>query len=547
VAIAYGDITGRKQVDAWLRIEHDLALALSNTSRLKDGLRLCLEAVFNISGLECGGFYLVDKTTGALDLAFHQGLSSDFVKAVAQYAADSAHAKLVMAGQSVFTKYLALGCPLSEAERREGLHAVAVVPVSHEGQVIGCLNVASHTLGEVPAFARDALETVVAQTGNAIARLQAEDALHHQTEVQQTIFDNLPVMIAFLDREGRHQLVNRCWQSTLGWSLEEARHKDVLAELYPDLVYQKFVRDCIAASAETWGDFKTRTRDGRVLDTSWVNVPFPDGSNIGIGIDITARKRKEEELELKNEELIRFAYAVSHDLKSPVVTIRTFLGYLEQDIQDQDAARVAKDLDYIRTAADKMSHLLDELLELSRVGHKVNPSVEAPLQAIVDEALALVAGRITQRGVQVQVTEEPIRLYGDRPRLVQVFQNLVENAVKFMGDQPAPRMEIGVEQARDEIVLFVRDNGLGIDPRYQPKLFGVFEKLDPGTEGTGIGLALVQRIVEVHGGRIWVESEGLGKGAAFCFTLGKAVRSGAWGEGCSVGIVRSGNAKKNNE
>ena len=214
-------------------------------------------------------------------------------------------------------------------------------------------------------------------------------------------------------------------------------------------------------------------------------------------------------------------YTVSHDLRSPVVTIRTFLGYLEQDIQNQEAARVAKDLDYMRTAADTMSRLLEELLELSRIGHKVNPSVEAPLQAIVNEALALVAGRIAQRGVQVQVTEEPIRLYGDRPRLVQVFQNLVENAVKFMGDQPAPRVEIGMEQARDQLVLFVRDNGIGIDPRYQPKVFGLFEKLDPGTEGTGIGLALVRRIVEVHGGRIWVESAGVGQGATFRFTLAK--------------------------
>ncbi len=256
---------------------------------------------------------------------------------------------------------------------------------------------------------------------------------------------------------------------------------------------------------------------------------------IAQGYDITERRRAEEALceservlrenesalKERNEELIRFTYAVSHDLKSPLVTIQTFLGYLEQDIRKPDAARMEKDLGYIRTAADKMGRLLDELLELSRVGRKMNPPVEVPLQAIVKEALDLVAGRIAERGVQVEVTEEPVVLYGDRPRLVEVFQNLVDNAVKFMGDQPAPRVEIGVEQAGEEMVLFVRDNGIGIDPRYQPKLFGLFEKLDPGTEGTGIGLALVKRIVEVHGGRIWVESEGLGKGTTFRFTLAK--------------------------
>ena len=106
-----------------------------------------------------------------------------------------------------------------------------------------------------------------------------------------------------------------------------------------------------------------------------------------------------------------------------------------------------QDLKYIRTAADKMSQLLDELLDLSRVGRMIHPPVETPLQDIVQEALDLVAGQITERGVEVKVTEEPVLLYGDRPRLVEVFQNLVDNAVKFMGDQPNPRVEIGVEEA----------------------------------------------------------------------------------------------------
>ena len=108
---------------------------------------------------------------------------------------------------------------------------------------------------------------------------------------------------------------------------------------------------------------------------------------------------------------------------------------------------------------------------------------------------------------------------GDRVRLLQVYQNLIGNAVKFMGDQAAPRVEIGLRQDGTETVFFVRDNGRGIDPEYHDKIFGLFERLNAQVPGTGIGLQLVKRIVEVHGGRVWVESEGQGKGSTFCFTL----------------------------
>jgi signal transduction histidine kinase len=101
--------------------------------------------------------------------------------------------------------------------------------------------------------------------------------------------------------------------------------------------------------------------------------------------------------------------------------------------------------------------------------------------------------------------------------LREVFENLIDNAIKYMGDQPNPRIEIGKRE--DDVTIYVKDNGIGIEPQFQAKIFGLFEKLDSAVEGTGIGLALVKRIIEVHGGRIWVESEGKGKGSTFCFTI----------------------------
>ena len=110
-------------------------------------------------------------------------------------------------------------------------------------------------------------------------------------------------------------------------------------------------------------------------------------------------------------------------------------------------------------------------------------------------------------------------MFGDRARLVEMLQNLVDNAVKFMGAQPMPLVEIGVRNQHQPAVLFVRDNGIGIAPEFHERVFGLFNRLDQGIDGTGIGLPLVKRIVEVHGGRVWIESLGAGTGSTFCFTL----------------------------
>jgi signal transduction histidine kinase len=232
-----------------------------------------------------------------------------------------------------------------------------------------------------------------------------------------------------------------------------------------------------------------------------------------------------KELQEKNAELERFLYTASHDLKTPVVTVRTFLGYLGKDIVSGDAGRIEKDIQFIRSATDTMARLLDDLLDISRVGRVVLLPVRVTLQGLVDDALGAVAGRLSSQGVAVTVSDPEVKVFGDRVRLAEVFQNLIDNAVKFMGNQQEPRIVIGVERRGAEKVFFVRDNGSGIDPRYHEKVFGLFEKLDPRAEGSGMGLALVKRIVELYDGRIWVESKGTGQGACFYFTLPAAVES----------------------
>lgn len=269
-------------------------------------------------------------------------------------------------------------------------------------------------------------------------------------------------------------------------------------------------------------------KDGSLLPVSSSGRQMLDGCYQYIFQDITARQqaaaereRLIKELEAKNTELERFTYTVSHDLKSPLITIAGYLGLLERDAQEQKPEQLRHDAQRIRDAVEKMNRLLTELLELSRIGRLMNPASEVPFEALVREALSLVQGRLVERGVHVEIAAGLPRVYGDRARLVEVVQNLVDNAAKFMGSQPEPRIAIGrrPEPAHEGVVFFVQDNGLGIEPQFHAKVFDLFSKLDARSDGTGIGLALVKRIVEVHGGRIWVESAGADQGSTFCFTL----------------------------
>ena len=230
------------------------------------------------------------------------------------------------------------------------------------------------------------------------------------------------------------------------------------------------------------------------------------------------------ELEARNAELERFTYTVSHDLKSPLYTLRGFLDFMDRDAQSGNVARLRADIARSASAADKMRRLLDDLLELSRIGRLVNPPEDVPFSEIAREAVALARGRLVERGVAVEIAQDLPPVCGDRVRLVEVVQNLVDNAAKFMGGQPQPKVEIGVRPMAGEPVFFVRDNGIGVPPQFAERVFRLFEKLEPGSDGTGVGLALVRRIVELHGGRIWVEPSAPEGGASFYFTLPRATR-----------------------
>lgn len=245
---------------------------------------------------------------------------------------------------------------------------------------------------------------------------------------------------------------------------------------------------------------------------------------VGTVTDITERKNAEKVLKDYNAELERFNYTLSHELRSPLVTVKSFLEFLTQDLAAGDGERIAKDIGYMHTATDKMTQLLDQLVMISRIGRVVNPPVAVTFSDLVGDVLDRLAERIAEQGAAIEVDQCAIEFFGDRPRLTEIWHHLLDNALTFRGEGPL-RIRIGVVEENDHPSFYVRDNGCGVDPRYHQKIFGLFDKLDAKNKGTGLGLALVKRIVELYNGAITIESEGLGHGSCLTFTLPGALKN----------------------
>ena len=408
-----------------------------------------------------------------------------------------------------------------------GLKTLLDMPIYVNGQWWGIIGFDDYA-HEMP-WSQAEIDALVAAAGNlgtSIEREMKVDELKVSEKKFHLAFHHTYVAMA-ISRASDNSLfdVNESFCSVTGYSRSEVLGKRAGRDL--KIWVNEDDRDYIINTLQQLGyidEYKAlfRRRNGEI------GTGLLSAVNISIGgeacqlysfYDISKIEQLMYELKAKNEELQSFTYTVSHDLKSPLVTISGFLGYLAQDVQKGDVERANKDMLRINEAVTKMHRLLSELLELSRIGRLMNPPEAVPMEEIVREALSVVEGQLQARQVQVQVEASLSSVFGDRIRLMEVIQNLVENAIKFMGGQTNPRIDIGIEVEEGKSVFFVRDNGMGIEPEYFEMIFGLFNKLDTATEGTGIGLALVRRIIEVHGGRIWVESEGRGKGSTFYFTL----------------------------
>ncbi|MEA3488378.1 MAG: PAS domain-containing sensor histidine kinase [Euryarchaeota archaeon] len=336
--------------------------------------------------------------------------------------------------------------------------------------------------------------------------------------------------MAMGDLKGRITYVNETFTKMFGYSREELIGAEI-ATIYSEDQIPKLEEALRTTLEEGWtGELIAKRKNGTLFPivVSSSRVMDDEGNVIAHMAnhrDITEQKQREaerenllKELEVKNTALDSFAYTVSHDLKAPLVSIRGFAGLLRDDLKQKEAEGVERDLKYIETTVTKMNNLLNDTLELSRIGRVANPAEDVPFFELVREAQEQTREQLNSSGVELSVADDFPAVHVDRMRIVEVLVNLITNSINYMGEQPQPEIEFGYRVESDATVFFVADNGIGIDRNKHEKVFDLFYKVDTDSMGTGAGLAIVKRIIYVHGGRIWIESE-KGKGCTVCFTL----------------------------
>lgn len=360
-------------------------------------------------------------------------------------------------------------------------------------------------------------------------RYRDQEEISRQNTTLQALFYNTPNAVVLCESNTNRVLdVNPRFVSIFGYSVDECQGR-ILSELtVPDKLLSEFEANIQTISHGRMVSTETRRRDkkGNILEVALNVIPISNYGYYVVYEDISERKQAEKliteqmrELEAKNAEMERFTYTVSHDLRSPLITIKGFSGMLLTDINRGKLDRLENDIQRIINAASKMEGLLEDLLALSRVGRMLNPFSCFSLTKVSLDVAELLNGVLQEHNVKLSIDKNMPEVWADETRIREVLQNLVENAIKFRGSQTKPQISIGYYSKGKENVFFVKDNGLGIEARYHEKIFGLFDKLETGTDGTGIGLALVKRIIEFHHGRVWVESAGISCGSTFYFSL----------------------------
>jgi PAS domain S-box-containing protein len=357
---------------------------------------------------------------------------------------------------------------------------------------------------------------------------RAEAHLHQQWHTFDTALSNTPDFTYIFDLDGRFTYVNRALLALWQRSHEEAVGKNFFDLGYPLELAERLHRQIqqVIDTKEPLRDqtpFTGPTGETRHYEYIFVPVFAPDGevqSVTGSTRDVTDRRTAEDELRRMNRELEEFAYVASHDLQEPLRMVNIYTQLILKSLGGEDA-KLDNYAGFVRQGVQRMEGLIRDLLTFSRITHDSElPASTADLSVSLNETLSVFKNRIEESGAAITAQTLPT-VRGDAPQMAHVFQNLLSNALKYRKKNVPPEIQIAAEPDGEQWTISVRDNGIGFDPQYAERIFGLFKRLHRDEyPGTGLGLAICQRIVERYGGRMWAEGRP-GDGATFYFTLPK--------------------------
>jgi len=517
------DLAQRQEMERILRLERDLAMKLSAPHDLNTAIGEILETALQIDGIDGGGVYLVDREAGGIDLLTHKGLPEAFVSRVRHLEADSPQARLIAAGEPIYTRSADIRSDTDEMRAVAGLRALAVIPVHYEQQVVAVLNLASRVHDEIPHTTRQALETIASHIGGPIARAEAEEKLRDSQQNLQTLFSSLDDFLFVLDMRGAILSCNPVACERLGYSAEQLASMNVL-ELHPPELREeamKIVAGMVAGEVSVC-PIPLQARDGRRIPVeTMVTRGRWDGEDVLFGISRDTGEREELERERIRIERLRavgeLALGVSHNLNNILTGVLVPAELIRRRTDDP---KLRRDADTVITSAH---HARDVVQRLQRsVRTEREDLYPVPVDEIVQQAVETSRPRwkdeAEAQGASIDVVTDigdVPHIRGTRSDLHSILLNLLFNAVDAMPE--GGKISLRACEEESEVWLRVRDTGIGMEEELQQGIFEPFSTTKK-TVDAGLGLSTVYRIVTDWGGSIEVESD-LGRGTTFLLRL----------------------------
>jgi PAS domain S-box-containing protein len=546
IAAHIGEFIHRRSAEQKLRetmeiqqFKNDFLITMGKQTSLKETLGSALSTFFQLSEFDSGGIYLVDESTGAVDLVEHQKLPQWFVDTVKHFDSDDIRVQMIMKGDPIYQHTSEFAPSIRGHLQKEGIRTLAIIPIRLGDRVIGALNMASHTHDIITWKTMKIIEEIASSNlGSTITRVRTREALQESRELVTEfrahftrLFNEAHDAILIFDLEGQFLDFNRKAVKLLGYSEEELKTMTVWDLLPP---YEK--EDSESKLKKLVKGDRIPVFERILLTKDGTSIPVENSAFVvrdengkakfiqSILRDIRDRKESERkiqetlrDLERSNKELQQFAYVASHDLQEPLRMVASFTQLLEKRYTDKLDNQAREYINFAVDGANRMQNLINALLMYSRVGTRGKSFEPTDSTAVLAQVLVNLKSQIEENHAIITNGELPT-VMADESQLVQLFQNLISNAIKFRTEK-TPHIHISVECTEDTATFAISDNGMGIDSAYLDKIFVIFQRLDGHTfPGTGIGLAICKKIVERHGGRIWVESES-GEGSTFYFTI----------------------------